>query len=212
MKLGMASMEVWVAGISCGRLEVRVIPKCDCATYQKSIDHILDKMKECKVFSDRLTAIQQQLTVQRLNVVCVEETALPGIAAQNKSRISIRCNTPLDLLYGALALEVLNAEDTGDHEELNKRCAAGQLSRADYIKAVELQEYANIAEHSRIVAACGWPKVSNFWEQQMSSAWKDSNAYLADQLANGHSEQYGRAWDSTCKVAFEAAQKAKDKK
>jgi hypothetical protein len=114
-----------------------------------------------------------------------------------------KCNTIETLIQ-----ELSNLSHKADFEAAGTQCGAGTLSREDYIKANEKAEYDGVRRALQAEAACtkkwGCTKNSFSYAGITGKATTDFNEYYDKWLSTDHKEYWGKAWDASCKAAYDA--------
>lgn len=118
-----------------------------------------------------------------------------------------KCNTIETLIQ-----EMSNLSHKADFEKAEADCAAGKLSREEYIKTVEKIEYDGVARAIKAENACmkkwGCTKNSFSYSGITGKATTDFDEYYKNWLGNDHKEYWGKSWDSNCKATYDAAHPA----
>jgi hypothetical protein len=121
---------------------------------------------------------------------------------------TITVNSTLDKCQQTqvMLFELCNLASTGRFSQIDSDAAAGNLSREDYTRATEREEYNNLKK-----AAAAEAKCMNKWGcagQTPRHAWvgasSDFDDYYNNHLAESHKNHYRNAWDSLYKAAYDA--------
>ena len=100
-----------------------------------------------------------------------------------------------------LNFEQLNLSRKADFDKVATDANNGDLSRHEYIKAIERIEYENVKESLKTYATCKkkWGmKASGF---EWARKYKSFDGYYKE-LSRHHKEQYGRFWDKNYKSGY----------
>lgn len=97
-------------------------------------------------------------------------------------------------IAAAILFEALNAAAYKEFLAIQKKAEAGDLSRIDFVVAMEKVEYDNTLKHHEIAAKCSneWGKEADIYKDKAQVGFDKS---LMTQIKGNHSQQYGKAWD-----------------
>lgn len=125
-----------------------------------------------------------------------------GFTDMSTGEITLDKNLSCCNLIQQMSMELNNLSNRPDFQSSFANCKSGDLSRVDFIKAIESREYDGVTNTIKAFDACKkkWGCTKSRYEWARSA--KNFESYYK-RLANSHKEGYGKWWKSACKVAYE---------
>ena len=99
--------------------------------------------------------------------------------------------------------ELSNLSQKSALQKAHSDAAAGNLSREEYIKAIELAEYDGVRKVIKAFDACKDKWGCTTCEKEWARKYTTFDDYYAKALSNDHKEFYGKRWDAQFKAAYE---------
>ena len=125
-------------------------------------------------------------------------TSTGTITVSNKSG---KCTATESVFF-----ELANLSSKPNFDKIDADAAAGNLSREDYAKASEKQEYENTKKTLAAIDKCKdkWGCKSHTFDFDGFRPAKDFDDYYKNYLAESHKNYYRTSWDSAYKSAYDA--------
>jgi hypothetical protein len=105
-----------------------------------------------------------------------------------------------------MIFELNNIASAPKYKVIDDDAAAGNVSRADYIKRTEHVEYDGLRRLIDVHAACKdkWCCEKSPSRYDWMKGAKDFDDYFDHYLAQSHKDFYGSTWDTSYKAAYQA--------
>jgi hypothetical protein len=142
----------------------------------------------------------------KTTTVAVGRTALGTGGSVDTSRGAITLDSGQDKCTATQVLiqELTNLSHKSDFEKLASDAAAGKLSREEYIRGEELQEYDGVRKVIQAFDACKDKWGCTTCEKEWARRYTTFDDYYDKALSTSHKEYYGKDWDARFKAAYEA--------